>query len=132
MASQSTVGLTGIVDTTVLVDLLRKHPPAITWLEGQSRLGISAFTWMEIVFGAQNKIAQRQGLDLLRLFDVVYPSQTDIDWSMAKLLAHRLKDNAGIGDCLIASSSNQLNIPFYTHNLKHFRPLIGEFARRPY
>ncbi len=35
-------------------------------------------------------------------------------------------------DCLIASANHRLGIPLYTCNLKHFTPLLGDLAHKPY
>ena len=35
-------------------------------------------------------------------------------------------------DCMIAATSQRLNMPVLTRNLKHFRPLIGGLAILPY
>lgn len=122
------------VDTTVLVDLLRQHSPAVTWMQTQSQpeFGITPGVWMELVFGAQNKVAQRHAMTLLAKFEMVYFTQADMDWAMQQLLAFRLKHNVGILDCLIASVSHRLKLPLYTHNLKHFVPLLDSLAQQPY
>ena len=121
-----------LVDSTVLVDLLRKYPPATTWLATQPKLGTSNIAWMELIFGAQNKAAQQQSLQVLSLFEVVYLTEADMLWAMRQLLQNRLKYNVGVGDCLIAAMSQRLQIPLLTHNLKHFTPLLGNLAQRPY
>ena len=33
--------MNGLLDTVVLVDLLRAYPPALDWLAGQEQLGIT-------------------------------------------------------------------------------------------
>jgi predicted nucleic acid-binding protein len=80
-----------LVDSTVLVDLLRKYPPATTWLATQPKLGTSNIAWMELIFGAQNKAAQQQSLQVLSLFEVVYLTEADMRWAMRQLLQNRLK-----------------------------------------
>jgi predicted nucleic acid-binding protein len=80
-----------LVNSTVLVDLLRKYPPATTWLATQPKLGTSNIAWMELIFGAQNKAAQQQSLQVLSLFEVVYLTEADMRWAMRQLLQNRLK-----------------------------------------
>jgi hypothetical protein len=41
-------------------------------------------------------------------------------------------DTSVVIDCLIAAPSHRLNVPLYTMNLKHFTPLLGALAVRPY
>lgn len=44
----------------------------------------------------------------------------------------RLSQNVDMMDCLIAASVHRLGLPLYTRNLKHFLPLIGDLACKPY
>ena len=45
-----------MLDTNIIIDLLNAHPPATQWVHSrQLRLGITAITWMEVIYGAQNK-----------------------------------------------------------------------------
>jgi predicted nucleic acid-binding protein len=97
-----------------LVDLLRKYPPAYQWLKTQPALGVPSIAWMELIFGAQNKLAQQQCLNVLGLFDVVPLQEPDNSWAMNQLLKFRLGYNVGISDCLIASISSRLQLPVYT------------------
>lgn len=43
--------ITGLLDTNILVDILRGYPPAISWLSGQSALAITPIIWLEILDG---------------------------------------------------------------------------------
>ena len=45
----------------------------------------------------------------------------------------RLSYGVGINDCLIASVAQRLQVPLYTHNLKHMRVLLGDtLPQKPY
>ena len=123
-----------LLDTTVLVDMLRNHPPAIAWknAQGQSAYGITPIVWMELIIGAQNKAVQRRAVEFLTQFGMIYLTQADMDWAMQQLMAYHLSDNVGMMDCLIAAPSYRLQLPLYTHNLKHFAPLLGPLAQKPY
>jgi predicted nucleic acid-binding protein len=122
------------VDSTVLVDILRKHPPALSWLQSQSDLpGITTIAWMELIAGAQNKPAQADALKLLSRFNIEYLTRADMNWAMQRLLAYKLSHSVGILDCLIASISYRLQVPLYTHNLKHIAPVLGtRLTLKPY
>jgi predicted nucleic acid-binding protein len=122
------------LDTAIIVDLLRSHPPSVQWknAQGQAILGITPTVWMEIVDGAMTKIAQQRAIKLLQQFEMVYFTQVDLDWAMRQQLSYHLSYNAGINDCLIASVPYRLQRPLYTHNLKHFAPLLGSLAQKPY
>jgi len=124
--------IAGLLDTAVLVDLLRAYPPAEGWLSRQSHLGVTPVVWLEIIEGAANLRAQARAVDLLRHFEKVDLSSTDFDWSVRQALQFRLSHNVGMMDCLIASTAHRISVPLYTPNLKHFSPILGSLAVKPY
>lgn len=38
-----------LLDTAIIVDVLREHPPAVAWLGQQGQLGVSSVVWLEII-----------------------------------------------------------------------------------
>jgi predicted nucleic acid-binding protein len=123
-----------IVETSVIVDLLRNHTPAVSWYQAQNQalLGINPIIWMEVITGGDNKVERLRAARLMQRFTMLYPIQADLDWSMQQQMAYELSHGVGMMDCLIASVSHRLQIPLYTHNLKHFTPIIGHLAQKPY
>jgi predicted nucleic acid-binding protein len=123
-----------VLETTVIVDLLRNHLPAETWMRSQpqSSFGITPIIWMEVIGGGPTKIKRIQAARLMRQFSMTYLIQADQDWAMQQQMTYELSHGVGMMDCLIASVSQRLQIPLYTHNLKHFTPLIGSLAQKPY
>jgi predicted nucleic acid-binding protein len=116
----------GVLDTTVLVHLLRHNPDALKWFNSQTnQLSVTPISWLEIMFGAGNKARQQQGLNLLNLFDMEFLIESDMRWAMQQMQNYRLSHGIGIMDCLIASVCYRLQVPLYTHNLKHMNILLG-------
>lgn len=124
--------MTGLLDTAVIVDLLRGHPPALSWLEQQPRLGIAPIVWLEVIEGARDSQAQRRAVRTLSHFERVQFQDQDFDWAIRQALALRLSHNVDTMDCLIAACAHRLGLPLYSTNLKHFSPLLGPLAQRPY
>lgn len=126
--------VTAILETTVLVDFLREHPPAVHWfqVQTQSTFGITPIIWMEVIGGGPNKAKRLQAAHLLQQFEMLYLTQPDLDWAMQQQMTYELGYGVGMMDCLIASVSNRLQIPLYTHNLKHFTPILNALAQKPY
>jgi predicted nucleic acid-binding protein len=122
------------LDTAIVVDILRNYAPALQWINAQGNLslGISSFVHMEVVDGAINGQEQRRTLKILNQFDLVFPMQADLEWAMAQQVAHRLKFGVGVLDCLIAAPAYRLQLLLYTQNVKHFQPLLGALAQKPY
>jgi predicted nucleic acid-binding protein len=131
-APRAAAALRALLDTAVVVDLLRAHPPALAWLAGQDRLGLSPIVWLEIVEGAKDSRAQRRAVQLLQRFDRTDPLPEDFDWAIEQALRLRLSHTVDMMDCLIASTAHRLSLPLYTRNMKHFVPLLGALARQPY
>ena len=67
-----------LVDTSVVVDLLRGYPLAQAWFLTQSDLGVCRAVWLEIIEGVQNRRAQHDALNLLRRFDLVEITTPDV------------------------------------------------------
>lgn len=121
-----------LIDTSVLVDILRNHAPARDWLKQQVNLSVSEIVWIELLQGARDKAAQQRALKLLRNFERIVPTPEDTNWAIEQLLRYNLSHNVGGIDCLIASVSYRLQAPLYTTNLKHFIPLLDALAQKPY
>ena len=121
-----------LLDTSIVVDVLRQYDPAQEWLSQQSSPGISSVIWIEVLQGVKNGQAQRLALEFLRDFERVDLTIEDMDWAIEQLIRYQLSHNIGGLDCLIAAASHRMQIPLYTMNLKHFTPLLGTLAQKPY
>jgi predicted nucleic acid-binding protein len=123
-----------LLDTSVLVDLWRKHPPALSWAEAQRELviGVHVLVGMELVEGVRNSRELAHLDRLLADYDVVFLTPSDCVWASEQHRRLRLGHGVGVLDALIASSAVRLNVPLYTLNLKHFQSLPDVKAIRPY
>lgn len=121
-----------LVDTSVVIDLLRGYPPAQAWYLQQVDLGVSRAVWLEALEGSQNRQEQRHALKLLKRFYTDEITESDSIWATNQLIRLNLSHNIDAFDCLIAASAHRLNVTLYTRNLKHFVPLIGGLAQQPY
>jgi hypothetical protein len=123
-----------VLDTSVLVDLWRKHPPALSWAAAHRDLtvGIHVLAGMELVEGVRDRQELEHLNRLLAGYEVVYLTPSDCVWASELHRRLRLSHGVGLLDALIASSAVRLNIPLYTLNLKHFQPLPDMRAIRPY
>ncbi len=122
-----------LLDTNIIIDLLNAHPSATQWVHSrQLKLGITSVTWMEVIYGAQNKVKRDQAFKFMNQFDMFYLIEEDQEWAMKQLFQFRLEYGIDVLDCLIAAPSYRLQIQIYTRNLKHFTPLLGELAVQAY
>lgn len=78
--------VTSLLDTAILVDLVRKYPPAVAWIAIQQDVGVSSVVWLELLQDAQDKTDQQKALKLLGNFARVEILQVDFDWAIASLV----------------------------------------------
>lgn len=124
--------INAVLDTTVILHLFRKYPPAIQWFNNQQRYGVTPITWLEVMEGTSNKANQAQCKNLLSQFELLYLTSSDQQWAMQQLERFQFSHHIGMGDCLIAASAYRLQLPLYTHNLKDMTPMLGDLAVKPY
>ena len=123
-----------LLDTNIMVDMIRKYPPALQWLHSLTpdQMGVSVIVYMEVIEGATNKFKQRAAGQLLSRFQVIYLTEGDFKWAVKEQANYRLSHNIGMTDLLIASVNHRLQVPLYTRNVKHFTPLLGSLVQKPY
>jgi predicted nucleic acid-binding protein len=123
-----------ILDTTVIVHIFRKDHDALGWFTNQStNLSITPITWMEFMVGVPNKRAQADSLKLLRGFEMLYMTASDMEWAMQQMLLYRFSKGIGIMDCFNASVCHRLNVPILTHNVKHYLKILpAHLVTKPY
>ena len=123
----------GLVDTSIIVDLIRGFPAAQTWMKSQDEeLGVTDYVWLEIIQGVPNKQKQKTAFSILSDFKRVEVTAADTKWAVKALAKLSLSHNVGALDGLIAAPSHRLQIPLYTMNIKHFKPLLGDLAQQSY
>lgn len=121
-----------LLDTTVVIHLFRRYQPAVQWFAMNSGSSITSITGMEMMIGATNKHTQRDTQVLLNKFEVNYLIETDQRWAQQQIEQLRFSHNIRLADALIASVAYRLQVPLYTHNLKHMKPMLGALAVQPY
>lgn len=123
-----------LLDTSIVVDLLRSYQPAQDWAAHQQLVvGVTKFVWLEVVQGASNKTDQERAIKLLNSFDLVPIEVEDVDWALRTLTAVTLANNRiDVVDALVAAPSHRLQLPLLTRNLKHMTVLLDSLAQAPY
>jgi hypothetical protein len=124
-----------LLDSDVLIDLLRKHPPALEWfdaLQEDEELLVPGYVVMELIQGCRNKAEQDRVQRNLADYEVVWPSPADCDQALKAFIAYRLSHNAGLLDMLIGQTSVVTGLPLHTFNEKHYQFIPGIQTRQPY
>src|SRR6266508_6967141 len=116
-----------LLDTDIMIDVLRRHPPALAWLTslGTAQLALPGYVVMELIQGCRNKAEQDQLERALTAYQIVWPSAVACDAALASFSQHRLSHSLGIIDALIGHTAIESSAPLHTFNQKHYDPIMG-------
>lgn len=123
-----------LVDTDVMVDLLREYLPAVAWLNslGEEEIILPGFVVMELVQGCRNKAEQEKVERILGAYSVAWPSPEMCDETLSVFARYHLSDGLGILDALIGQIAVALNLPLCTFNQKHYAAIPKLKTVQPY
>lgn len=121
-----------LVDTNILIDLLRRYEPAVKFLRELEVIYVSAITPMELIQGASNKIelnailSFNENLEMIEISDQISKEAYEI---MSKYF---LETQIEVADALIAATAIVSHRVLLTRNIKHFKKIEGLFVKDPY
>lgn len=123
-----------LLDTDVMVDLLRQYPPAVAWLDslGEEEIILPGFVAMELIQGCRSKAEQKRVEKELGAYHVAWPSPATCDDALSVLASYHLSHGLGILDALIGQMAVAFNLPLYTFNQKHYVAIPGLKTVQPY
>lgn len=123
-----------LLDSDVMIDLLRENPPALHWLEalGEEEIGLPGFVVMELMQGCRNKAEQRKVEKLLAGMATVWPAPETCEKALETFARFHLRHGLGLLDVLIGQTAVALNLPLHTFNRKHYAPIPNLVMVEPY
>lgn len=123
-----------LLDTDIMVDLLRQYPLAVAWLEslGEEEIGLPGFVVMELIQGCRSRNEQNQLEKTLSAYHVLWPSPETCDMALSVFGRFHLSHNLGVLDALIGQTAVALNLPLHTFNQKHYAVIPGLQTVQPY
>jgi hypothetical protein len=123
-----------LLDTDVMVDILRGHPPAVAWLSrmGTAPIGLPGLVAMELLQGCQNLVQLQQLEKQIQRFSLHWPTLADCQRAYQDFAVYRLSHNLGMLDALIGATAVGLHEPLATFNLKHYGVVAGLQTIQPY
>ena len=126
--------MTALVDTDVLIDILRGTAAAQSWLASTptTTFAIPGVVAMELVMGCRNQVELRRVQQLLTTFSIAWPEAAEFAQAYDLLATHRLTTGLSIPDCLIAAMAVTRATTLYTFNQRHFRVIPGLDVQEPY
>jgi predicted nucleic acid-binding protein len=121
------------LDTDILIDVQRGHPPALEWFAQLTELPcVSGFVVMELIQDARNKAEVEKALKLVAPLRIVWPADVDCSRALTDFSAYHLSHNLGMIDALVASCAVGQSAQLCTFNDKHYRCVPGLAIVQPY
>ena len=122
-----------LLDTDVLIDVQRGHPPALAWFAGLTELpAVPGFVVMELIQDARNALEVRQALKLVSPLRIVWPTESDCLRALSDFTTYHLSHGLGLLDALIAACALGSSATLHTFNDKHYRVVPGLVIAQPY
>ncbi len=122
-----------LLDTDVMVDYLRGHPPARIWLASYAQpIALPGLVAMELLQGCRNLVDQRRLERELQRFTLHWPTAADCQRAFHDFAAFHLSHGIQLLDTLIAETAVGLNEPLATFNIKHYGVIPGLNTVQPY
>ncbi|MGA9774114.1 MAG: PIN domain-containing protein [Blastocatellia bacterium] len=122
-----------LLDTDILIDIQRGHPPALAWFASLPDLpSIPGLVVMEMIQDARNSQQVRKALRLLAPLPIIWPTEVDCNRALLHFTAYHLSNNLGLIDSLIAACAVGLSATLCTFNVKHYKVVPGLIIDQPY
>jgi len=110
-----------LVDTDVIIDLLRGHQDAVAWVRQQSRdITLSVITVAELYAGVKGDDEKRLLDELLGLFQLLPVTARTAKQGGLYRQQFRPSHGVGLADALIAATAVEHNARLVSLNRKHF------------
>ena len=110
-----------LLDTNILIEVLKGNQATVQMVESFSHTAISAITVMELYYGALNKTELKQLEKFVALFKVVHLDEQISMKSEYLIKTFAKSHNLDIPDSLIASTALVKGYKLFTYNIKDFR-----------
>jgi predicted nucleic acid-binding protein len=122
-----------LVDTDVMVDIRRGHPPALEWFEGLEEVpGLPGFVLMELVAGCRTREGMRAVKRQAGLFTLYWPTAADCERALDLFMRTRFHSGLGMADAVIGATAMGLAATLYTFNARDFQAIKGLEVQAPY
>ena len=123
-----------LLDTDVMIDLLRRYQPAVVWLDslGEEEIVLPGFVVMELIQGCRNKVEQEKVERELGSYIVAWPSPETCNEALSVFASYHLSHGLGLLDALIGQMAVTFEAPLYTFNQKHYAAIPNLKTVQPY
>lgn len=126
------MGASLLVDTCVLIDGLRAHPPAVKFLESLDFVCVSNVTVAELIEGCRNLAEQKKIEKLLGDYLVVDLNENISQRALSLVKKFHRRFGLLLDDALIAATALEGKMTLATVDKKHFDSIDGLKINVPY
>jgi predicted nucleic acid-binding protein len=123
-----------LLDTDVMVDVLRAYQPAVPWLRSvpPDEIALPGLVAMELLQGCRDRQEHERLEGTLRQMTLCFPSERDCARAFEDYAALHLVSGLGILDALIAQTALGAGVPLATFNGRHLEGISGLRVVAPY
>jgi predicted nucleic acid-binding protein len=122
-----------ILDTDILIELLREKPEAQVWFDGLPVMpAVCGFSALELLQGCNNLTEMRRVERFLATFAMVWPDYAALSRTTSDYARLRLSHGLGLLDSLIATTAVHHARPLASFNVRHFRSVPSLVVVEPY
>ena len=123
-----------LLDTDILIDLFRDHPPCVAWMSslGLQPIAVSIVTAMELYADCRDKSEQRTVRQKVMSYQMLWPDERSAIDILPNFADAHLSHATGILDSLIAATALSHELTLHTFNQKHFAAFPKLKTAQPY
>jgi predicted nucleic acid-binding protein len=123
-----------LLDTDILIDVFRNHPPALAWIDSVLALhpALPGYVVLELLAGCHNKSDVQFIQRRIQKFAVLWPDAAATNAILFVFANGHLSHALGTLDALIAATAISHNLTLHTFNTKHFAAVPGLKTIQPY
>ena len=125
-----------LLDSDIMVDLIRNFPPAVAWLRETwargERVSLPGFVVMELVQGCRSTEETNKVEKELQNYNIRWPSRATCKRALTAYTRYHLSQGLGMIDSLIGQIAEDQRLPLCTFNKKHFETIFKITTIQPY
>jgi len=123
-----------LLDTDVVIDLLRGLPVAVDWFKriGEVEIILPGYVAMELVQGCRTKDELGKLEDQVSDMLIAWPDSESCDRALTSYSKLRFSCGLGLLDALVAQLAISLDLPLITFNQKHYAGISELNTIQPY
>lgn len=122
-----------MLDTGVMVDVVRGYRPAVQWLASlRSIPGLPGYVVMELMDACRDRAELAAVKRHLAPFPLYWPTEADSTRALETFARGKMTCGTGILDALIGECAVGLGATFCTFDVRHFKAISNLTTEQPY